>query len=167
MKSLLRRPSGVPALAVVLLCAGATACSSPDGRMALTPPSPPAKQAALCRALHQELPRTLAGKPLRDTEPASELTAAWGDDPAVTLRCGVPRPKLLDHRPPPDGMYIDDVGWLPEKQPDGSVRCTTVLREAYVEVTLPKEVAGAAGDVSALTGLAGAVKKTVPEGYVR
>lgn len=55
---------------------------------------------------------------------------------------------------------VNGVDWLPEKRKDG-YRFTTVLRRAYVEVTVPGKYAP---EVNALLDLAKAVKKTVPKG---
>lgn len=163
MKSSLRRPPGLSAVALLLT---AVACSAPGGPAAPAAPTPPAAEAALCRALHKELPGTVDGRERHDPVPASDFTAAWGGRPAIVLRCGVPKPELLQRNPGADAAEIDGVDWLPEKQSDGSVRCTTTLREAWVEVTLPKQVTGDAGDISALTDLADAIKKTIPEGII-
>ncbi|MEV4868974.1 DUF3515 domain-containing protein [Streptomyces syringium] len=167
MKSLLRRPLGLSAVAV--LCA-AVGCSSTDDAAGLVVPTPSAREARLCRALHKELPEAVDGHKRRTADPVSDFTAAWGA-PAIALRCGVGRPKILTpgtehYNPAADSVEIDGVGWLPERQPDGSVRCTTTLRATWVEVTLPKKYVGDAGDISALTDFADAVKKTIPEGVV-
>ncbi|MEU3873385.1 MULTISPECIES: DUF3515 domain-containing protein [Streptomyces] len=168
MKSALHRPSGLPVLALLLAAAACavTACSGPGGQAGPAVPTPPAAEAALCRALHAQLPATVDGLKRRATDPASDLTAAWGDGVRITLRCGVPKPELLKRRPDADSVDVDDVGWLPERQSDGSVRCTTVRRSAWVEVTLPRKVVGDAGDISALTDLSGAVRRTIPEGII-
>ncbi len=111
----------------------------------------------------------MGGLERRGAEPVSDLTAVWGGthgEPEISLRCGVTKPALLKRNPATDSMDVNDVGWLPERQPDGSVRCTTVRREAWVEVTLPKKVVGEGGDLSALTDLSGAVLKTIPEGII-
>ncbi|MGK5547954.1 DUF3515 domain-containing protein [Streptomyces sp. URMC 127] len=167
MKSFLRRPFRLPA--VVVLCAAA-GCSPAGGTEGPSVPTPSARAAGLCRALHKELPKTVDGKRRRTADPVSDFTAVWGD-PAIALRCGVERPEIIKpgsehYNPAADSVEIDGVDWLPERQPDGSVRCTTTLREAFVEVTLPKQVVGGAGDLGALTDLAGAVAKTIPVGVV-
>ncbi|GAA0429076.1 DUF3515 domain-containing protein [Streptomyces luteireticuli] len=158
-----RRLAGLPAAA--LLCT-AVACSATDRGPVVPTPPPTGRQAGLCRALHAQLPDSVGGLKRRSTDPASDFTAAWGGSPAIVLRCGVPKPELLQRNPGADAAEIDGVDWLPERQSDGSVRCTTTLREAWVEVTLPKRIAGDAGDISALTDLADAVKKTIPEGII-
>lgn len=153
------------AAALIVLSAGGCADGS-DATGAAAVPTPPAQAAALCRALHKDLPRTVDGLRRRAAEPASDFTAVWGD-PAVRLRCGVARPKVLDpgdehYNPGSDAAEVDGVDWLPQKQDDG-YRFTTVLREAFVEVTVPGKYAP---EVDALIDLAGPVKKTIPVGVV-
>ena len=120
----------------------------------------------MCRALHKDLPRTVDGLRRRTAGPASDFTAVWGD-PAVRLRCGVARPKVLDpgdehYSPRSEAAEVNGVDWLPRKQGDG-YRFTTVLRRAFVEVTVPGKYAP---EVDALIDLAGPVKKTIPMGVV-
>jgi hypothetical protein len=101
-----------------------------------------------------------------DPEPASQLTAGWGN-PAIILRCGVPRPpKMVDPSVSqgldPDAVAggVDGVDWLMEKADGGAYRFTTASRLVYVEVTVPAD-----RDRSAvLIDLAPAVKKAIPEG---
>ncbi len=96
----------------------------------------------------------------RDPEPASALTAGWGN-PAIILRCGVERPdKMSDAEA--DGVEVDGVGWLLEEQRNGSFRFTSTLRTAYVEVTIPEARKG--NGLGPLVDLAPAVKKAIPEG---
>ncbi|MCH0565290.1 MULTISPECIES: DUF3515 domain-containing protein [unclassified Streptomyces] len=152
------RPLGLPVLA--LLIAAAAGCSSTDDGPAAAVPSPGARVSGLCRDLDRALPSEVDGRDRRDPEPASALTAGWGD-PAIILRCGVPRPASMSSTEA-DGVEVDGVGWLVEKQDGGAYRFTTTLRTAYVEVTLPAELT--AEGVSPLVDLAPAVRKTVPEG---
>jgi hypothetical protein len=84
--------------------------------------------------------------------------AGWGD-PAVVLRCGVPRP-AVDDDPDADGMQVKGVGWSLEKGSHGSVVLTTTLRRAYVELRLPKKYATGLDSVEEL---AAAIRTTVPE----
>ncbi|MET8974062.1 DUF3515 domain-containing protein [Streptomyces sp. NPDC004539] len=151
------RLSGVSAL--VLLCAVA-GCSSADDDASTVVPSPSAKAAQICRKLDAALPAEVDGLRRRDPEPASTLTAGWGD-PAIILRCGVVKPPKMDDDGA-DAGEADGVGWLVEKQDDGTIRFTSALRVVYVEVTLPKS--RAAEGMSPLIDLAPAMKKTVPEG---
>ncbi|KPC67150.1 hypothetical protein ADL29_03080 [Streptomyces chattanoogensis] len=154
-----RRPYlALPSLLTVLFAAAG--CASPD----VAVPSPQGGAARHCRALHKELPKTVDGLRRGTAEPVSDFTAIWGD-PAVTLRCGVAKPDVLTYgsehyNPRADAAEVDGVQWLFEKQDDG-YRFTTVLRKAYVEVTVPGKYAP---EVNVLTDLAGAVKRTVPTG---
>lgn len=149
----------VSAVAVGSAAAVYAFASGTSGGDRLSVPVPDARVAAYCRALHAELPPTVDGLPRHDLKPRSDLVTGWGQ-PAIVLRCGVPRPQILKD-PNADGVTVDGVGWVIEPEPGGVFRLTTTLRKAYVEVTLPKKWAG---DVGPLTDLAGAVKKTVPEG---
>jgi hypothetical protein len=105
----------------------------------------------------------------RDPQPASELTAGWGDA-VIILRCGVPQPPKMIDPGVAEGRDADAVAgavngvdWLMEKRDDGASRCTTANRKVYVEVTV--SAARAAEDTSPiLVGLAPAIKKAVPEG---
>ncbi|MEV6951571.1 DUF3515 family protein [Streptomyces sp. NPDC051183] len=156
------RPPGLlavlPALAVVLSVAGCTVGGS--GARVTPPPAPPADVAGLCAALHKELPETVAGLARTPVEPESDLTAAWGGS-AIVLRCGIPKPaKMWD--PEQDGVEVNGVGWLLEKQgDDGGFRFTTGARLAYTEVRVDKEHATDAG---MLVGLSAAIARTVPVG---
>jgi hypothetical protein len=152
---------------VVLINVSAVAClaaaaaygfaMSGSGDDAVAVPIPDARTAGYCRALQGALPSQVAGLSRHDLKPRSELIAGWGN-PAIVLRCGVPRP-VVDDNPEADGVEVDGVGWSIERASGGTMRLTTTLRQAYVEVTLPKKYAG---DLGPLTDLAGAVKVTIP-----
>jgi hypothetical protein len=161
------RPAGLPALALLIAVAG---CSSSDDSATMAVPTPDTKTAGLCRSLHRVLPKKLDGRSRNDPEPRSAYTAGWGS-PAIILRCGVTRPpKMVD----PDVAKGDDphamtggvngVDWLMEIEGDGTYRLTTANREAYVELVLPKKLAGQDHSAAVLTGIAAAVKKAIPEG---
>ncbi|UWE11990.1 DUF3515 domain-containing protein [Actinacidiphila bryophytorum] len=153
---------------VVLINVSAVAClaaaaaygfatsGSGDGGIAV--PVPDARTAGYCRALHDALPQKVQGLSRHGVGSRSELVTGWGD-PAIVLRCGVPRP-AVDDDPEADGVDADGVSWSVEKGSGGSLVLTTTLRLAYVEVRLPKEHAV---DIGPLTDLAAAVKKTIPE----
>jgi hypothetical protein len=152
---------------VVLINVSAVAClaaaaaygfaTSGGGDGTVSVPVPDARAAGYCRALHDALPERVAGLTRHDLKPRSELITGWGN-PAIVLRCGVPRP-VVDDDPEADGVDVNGVGWSVEHGSGGSLRLTTTLRQAYVEVTLPKKYAG---DLGPLTDLAGAVKQAVP-----
>ncbi|HEY5835296.1 DUF3515 domain-containing protein [Streptomyces sp.] len=149
--------SAVALLSAAADCSMTADTSGTDETVAV--PVPDARAAGYCRALHRELPPKVEGLSRHDLKPESEFTAGWGD-PAIQLRCGVPRPEILKD-PAAAGVTVDGVGWVIEQRPGGVFRLTTTLRKAYVEVTLPTKWAG---DVGALTDLAGPVRKTIPEG---
>ncbi|AWT45713.1 MULTISPECIES: DUF3515 domain-containing protein [Streptomyces] len=151
------RPLGLPALVLLIATAG---CSTADDSARAAVPSPGAEVSALCGNLDKALPSEVDGTGRRDPAPASALTAGWGD-PAIILRCGVPRPAEMDDEEA-DGVEVDGVGWLLQKQQDGSFRFTTTLRKAYVEVSIPE---GRTGDgMAPLVDVAPAVKKAIPAG---
>jgi hypothetical protein len=155
----------VAALVTVLIAAPATAGCSATGSTGPTPPSPsPSGDAAkVCRALHDALPRQVDGRRRGKADPVSDYTAVWGD-PAIELRCGVPKPAKLtpgneEYNPTADAAEVNGVSWLLEKQ-DGGYRFTTTGRVANVELTVPDDYAP---EVNALPDLAGAVRKAVPK----
>jgi hypothetical protein len=148
---------GLPALVLLITTAG---CSSADDGASAAVPSPDTKATKLCRNLDEALPAKVDDQGRRDPEPASALTAGWGN-PAIILRCGVARPAAMNN-PDADGVDVNDVGWLLQKQRDGAFRFTTVLRRAYVEVTIPKDRTG--DGMAPLVDLAPAIKKAIPEG---
>ncbi|MET7735602.1 DUF3515 domain-containing protein [Streptomyces sp. NPDC005402] len=151
------RPLGLSALALLITVAG---CSSADDSASAAVPSPGTGVTKLCRELDRVLPSKVDDQDRRDPEPASALTAGWGD-PAIILRCGVKRPSKMDD-PEADGVEADGVGWLLEKRDDGAFRFTTTLRKAYVEVTIPE--GRTADGMAPLVDLAPGIKKAIPEG---
>ena len=138
----------------------AVGCSSADDTVSAAVPSPGAKVSELCKDLDKALPSKVDGQDRRDPTPASALTAGWGN-PAIILRCGVERPSKMND-PEADGVEVNGVGWLLEKQKDSSFRFTTTLRKAYVEVTIPKDRTG--DGMAPLVDLAKSVKKAIPAG---
>ncbi|MFF8833664.1 DUF3515 domain-containing protein [Streptomyces sp. NPDC015131] len=142
------------AAAVLPVVAG---CSTTDARASVPVPSPPSEEAALCGALHEELPGTVAGLGRSDPEPGSDLTAGWGDG-AIVLRCGVPRPPAMSDVKAL-GAEVGGVEWLTELREGDGPRFTSTYRKAYVEVSLDERFAH---DATPLTDLAAAVKKAVP-----
>jgi len=101
-----------------------------------------------------QLPATVDGQSSRDTDPASALTAAFGD-PAITVRCGVPDPEALT--PAAQLFTVNKVDWFPEEQSAGYV-FTTYQRQTNVEVTVPDDYSP---EVGALTALSDLVKETI------
>ena len=135
--------------------ASTAACTS---AATVDPPSPPPEgstQAAACADFMAALPDELVDQSPRDTDPASDLTAAWGQ-PAITVRCGVPDPAALN--PASELTVVGDVEWFAEELTEGYA-FTTYERVANVEVTVPDDYAPEIGPVSELSPL---VAESVP-----
>jgi hypothetical protein len=131
--------------------------SSCAGAVDVAPPADvePAS-AQVCADLADSLPDTVTDLDLRATEPESPLTSAWGD-PAIVLRCGVPRPDALTRTS--QLVSVDGVDWFAEELTQGYV-FTTYGRQVFVEVTVPDDYDPEIGPV---TELSSAVAETVPE----
>ena len=138
-------------VALVLLGTSPKDTSSSSGSgsgAALTPISvapPPANPAAdaPCTSLLGDLPTaietstgTLSGRPAQSSW---TYVAAWGD-PAIVLRCGVPRPSQLTPQSSAFLVVTDGVTFLPEKK-GGDTIFTAVDRAAYIEITVPSSYA--------------------------
>lgn len=121
-------------LAGVLLSAG---CSD---TVSLDAPSLSGTDAKACAALVAALPDEVADQPERSVDVGDGYGAAWGD-PAIELRCGVPRPTDLTATAACE--VANGVGWfVPEEQQTGrpaDITMTTVGRAQYVEVRVPEE----------------------------
>jgi hypothetical protein len=97
------------------------------------PPAPGREVAAACAEMTAQLPTRLLDQRAIDTDPESDLTAAWGD-PAITLACGVPAPAGLD--PTASLTTVDGIDWYAEELTAG-YRFTTVGLVAFVRVEVP------------------------------
>lgn len=120
---------------VPLLLLGACGESAVD----LGSPTLAEGSADACAALLEELPDAVADQSRRAVAPADVPGAAWGD-PAITLVCGVPRPKGFTRTSM--CTTVDDVDWyVPEEQLEqqGDLVMTLVNREQFVEVRMPAE----------------------------
>ena len=148
-----------PSLTRLLALAGSLGCAltaCAPGAYDVSVPTPGSAAAdTACTALHDALPPQLGGHGSRDTAPPSDLTAAWGR-PAITLRCGVPRPADLSATS--QLLRVDGVDWFPEALTAG-YRFTTVGRVADVEVDVPDDYAP---EAALLTGLAAPVRENLP-----
>lgn len=123
------------------------------------PQEPAASAVSACTALAGELPETLFDQDRRQTSPTSTFTAAWGE-PAIVLRCGVPRPDALTATS--QLISVNDVDWFPEELTEGYA-FTTYGREAFVEVTVPDDYAPEVGPVTELSGVVADSVPTVSE----
>jgi len=77
------------------------------------PPALSAAQQRACQDLISALPTDLGDLPARPVDSSSPYVAAWGE-PAVTLRCGVPRPPSFIATA--DVQQINGVTWFPERR---------------------------------------------------
>lgn len=104
----------------------------------MTPPNPVGRVVEQCDHLGNRAPHTLVGLHPRKTTPASPLTFAWGS-PAITLRCGVPRP--VGYSPTSSQtLQVNGVEWYQRVASDAVV-WTAVMPTAagriYVELRVP------------------------------
>lgn len=138
-------------LATLAACGG-------DKALAVAEPSPPPSEAirAICQNMARALPEKLDDLARRPVSPATPFVAAWGD-PAVVLRCGVPRPGSLTTTS--DLLAVNEVGWFAEQAPGRRV-FTAVDRVAEVEVSIPVEHDPAVGP---LVDLAPAITTADPK----
>jgi hypothetical protein len=115
--------------------------------------------ARACAALVKALPDRVSDQPRRQADTGDGYAAAWGD-PAIELRCGVPRPAGLT--PASACQTTNGVDWyVPESQVTGrptDVTMTTVGRAQYVEVRVPADYFPPA---ATMVDLAAAVKSTI------
>jgi hypothetical protein len=134
------------------------ACAGP---VSLDAPAVTGAPAAACRDLVHTLPDTVDDRPRVDVATGHGYAAAWGD-PAIELRCGVPRPGGFDRFS--TCQTTDGVDWyIPESQMTGravDITMTTVGRSPNVEVRIPATYFPPA---NAMVDLAPALKQALSE----
>lgn len=137
----------------VVLVAG---CS--PGAVTVVAPTADAGSEAVCAALQAALPATVLSGDRRTTDPVSTRTAAWGDDPTVTLTCGVAAPARASSSA--DLVQINDsISWLPVPLDGGGFDLYPYARSVWVRVHVPATDRNA---LDAATELTAAVAWTVP-----
>ena len=134
----------LPAVVVLVLLlnrpapTGAAPVPDPPGSGPLPavagPRAAPGGAGTACRALAAKLPSRLDQLAGRDVNPAAPGLAAWGD-PAVLLRCGVPKPAAFS-TVAQNVIGINKVTWFVQPQAERAV-WTVVDRSVYVEVSVP------------------------------
>lgn len=130
---------------------GAAQSSGPLPAVSVAPPpAPTAAISAGCTKIFTKLPVKLGQLDPRATDTDSSFVVAWGD-PAIVLRCGVPKPAALNSPTAAQLVDVDGVLWQPVLGKRQAVY-TTVDRAVYVEVSVP------AGADQPLPLLAGAIK---------
>jgi hypothetical protein len=134
----------------------ATGCSDTVG---VDAPDVSGSAARACASLLRALPERVADQPRRKVDPGRGYAAAWGD-PAIELRCGVPRPDELTAVSP--CQHTNGVDWfIPASQQSGQtseVTMTTVGRAVNIEVSIPSDDFPPA---TTMVDLAPAVKRTL------
>jgi hypothetical protein len=114
--------------------------AAPSALAPLTPSAPPSNAAAsaACTKVLQALPVSLGTLAPRvvHPDPPTPYVVAWGD-PAIVLRCGVPRPAALVPGSSALLNGVNGVFWLVHRG-TSQVTCTTVDRAVYIEVTVPR-----------------------------
>lgn len=152
-----RNVGAVASLALVI--AVTAGCGSGDVHIdtpALTGPD-----ATACASLVEALPDAVSDQTRRTTDPEDAYGAAWGD-PAIVLRCGVPKPPGFDKFA--TCQVTNDVGWfVPDEQIEdqsADVVMTTIGFEQNIEVTVPAVYRPPA---AAMVDLADAIKDTIRE----
>jgi hypothetical protein len=113
------------------------------GPVPVTAPPSLASTAAPCASLLNRLPRTLDGSDARPVTAAPDRVVAWGD-PAVVLRCGVPKPKAATAVA--QEFVINGVAWV-YADDHGTGVWTLTKRTVYVEVRTPAKYHGSASQV--------------------
>ena len=154
-----QRPALRNAGAVACLALLVAGCSS--GPLDVSSPRVRGADAQACKALVAALPHSVDDQKRRQVDAGSGYSAAWGD-PAIELRCGVPKPKGLTRFA--TCQVTDKVGWyIPNGQITGArtnIVMTTVGREQYVEVRIPDQYFPPA---PTMVDVATAIKKTIRE----
>jgi hypothetical protein len=133
-----------------LLNAGTGASSGAGGTApvlpAVTVPAPPLPDVATrdaCLAVFERLPIELDSLAPRRLDTDSSFVGAWGD-PAVVLRCGVPRPVLDDPARPPALREVNEVIYALDDA-DQPKTFTVIDRSVGIDIMIPRHYQ--AGDV--------------------
>jgi len=143
----------------VLLASLVTGCGA--GNVEIDTPELSGADAKACTDLVDALPDAVDDVARRPVEPDHAYGAAWGD-PAIVLRCGVPKAEGFDKFA--TCQVADDVGWfVPESQVEdqsADVVMTTIGFEQNVEVHVPARYRPPA---AVMVDLADAIKHTLRE----
>ena len=154
-----RRRRLAPLAAAIVLPVLLALLSACGGAVEIDLPKLSAADRAVCDEFAAELPATLAEQKQVEIEPKSAPAAAYGD-PAIIVRCGVPRPKgfgLTSSCEQADGVGY----YIPDAQYTDQGADVTLYAAGYrprVEVTIPAKYRPSAV-AAAMSVLAPLVKK--------
>ncbi|UFU01989.1 DUF3515 domain-containing protein [Ruania suaedae] len=112
----------------------------------------PTASAPVCAEVLRALPEELAAAERRST--TSQASAAWGEDPAITFRCGVAPPgPTTDRCITAEAANGTSVDWVVNEigDVDSGWRFTTYGRVPAIELTVPVERVGNASDADPTT----------------
>ena len=101
-----------------------------------------------CAPLVKALPSKVLDAERRKTDPASPLTAAYGDPP-IEVTCGVAAPAGMAEAQS-QCFEVNGVGWFAKEVTNGVI-FTTIGRKVYLEIAVPDKYrpeANALTDVS-------------------
>lgn len=136
----------MPIVVIALVLLGSDAKPSNSGKTpkalpAVSVPAPPPNPSAdaPCTKLLGSLPTAIptSNGPISGRPAQSDWTyvAAWGD-PAIVLRCGVPRPAALTANSSALLVPVNGVAFLPVNTKKANI-FTAVDRAAYIEISVP------------------------------
>jgi hypothetical protein len=115
----------------------------PSAPVAMAAAKLTARQAEVCLAVTSQLPARLRNLPARKVTAGPEQNAAYGE-PAITVACGLPQPKMCATLTATKGcvpldtelLNMNEVCWYADEQA-GQTAFTTMDREVPVTVTVP------------------------------
>lgn len=124
------RKAGLTALASAAIVMGATACTAP----VVIEPAPYAAD-PLCASVMLGVPHEVGGLSLKPT--SSQATAAYGDAPRITVRCGVEEPGPSSERCVAIDTASATQDWLVTED-DTNWTAVAFGRSPATEVVIPK-----------------------------
>lgn len=143
----------------------------PTAPVQVAAPKLDARTAQVCLAVTSQLPTQVRDLAARPVSAGPEQNAAYGE-PALTVACGVERPRMCTSLEqtgsgcvPMDTelMTMNRVCWYADQQAAATV-FTTLDREVPVQVTVPKQYAQAAQWANEFSDVVVATVKSVTEG---
>ena len=130
-------PAARPVVAAASVSGGATSTQAAQlPPLKVDPPPRSATADRACPPMIAALPTELRDLPLRPVRTSSAHVVAWGE-PAVVLRCGMPRPAAFTVGTA-NLVQINGVNWFVQEQGPRNL-WTAVDRSVYVELSVPAD----------------------------